>query len=122
YGLGQVVYMGTDNTWRWREGSGGVLHPLIWSQIIQHLALQHLLGGSKRTQLSADKERYIAGERVTVFARLYDANFAPLHEPSVRGSYASTSNAAMKGDVLLRAVPDQLGMYRGDFVVSAPGG
>lgn len=119
YGLGQALYLGTDDTWRWRQEEGVVLHPLLWSQIIQRLALEHLLGGSKRTQLSADKQRYTSGERVTVLARLYDANFAPVRAALVHGSYATTD---AKSEVLLRAVPDQPGMYRGDFVVSTPGG
>lgn len=126
YGVGQVLYIGTDDTWRWRQEEGVALHPLLWSQIVQRMALQHLLGGSKRTQLSSDKERYTTGERVTVFARLYDQNFIPLKETSAQGSYlaqaAPGTAAGARQDVQMRAVPDQPGMYRGDFVASEPGG
>ena len=55
YGLGQVLYMGTDNTWRWRRNTGDQLYPLLWGQIAQKLGLHHLLGGSKRTQLTVDR-------------------------------------------------------------------
>jgi hypothetical protein len=89
------------------------------------MALAHLLGGSKRTQLSADKQHYTTGDRVTVLARLYDKSFNPVKEPSVDGSYtvetAPGQEGSPKQSVQLRALPDQPGMYRGDFVAVTPG-
>lgn len=125
YGVGQVLYIGTDNTWRWRQETGVAYYPLLWGQIIQRMALPHLLGGSKRTQLSVDKQNYGAGERVTVFARLYDQAFQPVKQPSVNGNYATQPgpgqpfSAAQR--IQLRPLPDQPGMYRGDFVAVSPG-
>ncbi|MEO6788496.1 MAG: hypothetical protein ABI318_20430, partial [Chthoniobacteraceae bacterium] len=83
YGLGQVLYMGTDNTWRWRRNAGDQLYPLLWGQIAQKLGLHHLLGGSKRTQLTVDRQNYTTGERVTVYARLYAADFSPVKDQIV---------------------------------------
>ena len=87
------------------------------------MALTHLLGGSKRTQLTSDKTRYNTGDRVTVYARLYTESYEPVKEPSMRGSFVVRDQkvASEKADVVLRAVPDQPGMYRGDFVAVAPG-
>jgi hypothetical protein len=125
YGVGQVLYIGTDDTWRWRQETGVAYYPLLWGQIIQRMALAHLLGGSKRTQLSADKQHYTTGERVSVFARLYDQNFDPVKLSSVTGAYvikaAPGQPEAPGQSVQLRALPDQPGMYRGDFVPLAPG-
>jgi uncharacterized membrane protein len=125
YGVGQALYLGTDDTWRWRQEEGIAYHRQFWSQIVQRMAIEHLLGGSKRTQLSTDKQRYTTGERVTVFARLYDANFAPITEPSVEGYYiaatAPGAPAGVKQDVSMRAVPDQPGMFRGEFITTEAG-
>lgn len=127
YGLGQVLYVGTDNTWRWRRNSDERFYPILWGQIAQKLGLAHLLGGSKRTQISADKQSYFVGERVTIYARLYTADFNPLKDASVEGSYAvKGADGAAPADssrqsVTLRVVPDQPGMYRGDFTVLTPG-
>jgi hypothetical protein len=127
YGLGQVLYVGTDNTWRWRRNSDERFYPVLWGQIAQKLGLAHLLGGSKRTQISTDKQSYSVGERVAIYARLYTADFNPLKDASVEASYAVKSadggapvDASRQG-VTLRAVPDQPGMYRGDFTVLTPG-
>ncbi|MBV8781845.1 MAG: hypothetical protein JO353_10645, partial [Phycisphaerae bacterium] len=44
YGVGSVLYIGTDDTWRWRKNVGDKYYTLLWGQIIQRLALPHLLG------------------------------------------------------------------------------
>ncbi|EDY20094.1 hypothetical protein CfE428DRAFT_2683 [Chthoniobacter flavus Ellin428] len=127
YGLGQVLFVGTDNTWRWRRNADERYYSILWGQIAQKLGLAHLLGGSKRTQISTDKQSYSVGERVTVYARLYTADFNPLKDASVEGSYvvkapdAATAPDSSRQNVTLRAVPDQPGMYRGDFTVLTPG-
>jgi hypothetical protein len=123
YGLGQVLYLGTDNTWRWRRNTGDRHYPLLWGQIAQKLGLHHLLGGSKRTQLSVDKRSYTAGERVAIYARLYGTDFAPVRDATVEAGYSVRVGGAPgpQQDVVLRAVPDQPGMYRGEFVAMLPG-
>jgi uncharacterized membrane protein len=127
YGLGQVLYVGTDNTWRWRRNTDERYYPILWGQITQKLGLAHLLGGSKRTQLSVDKQSYATGDRVTIYARLYSPDFNPLKDATVEGNFAvkpvgqeAPANASRQS-VTLRAVPEQPGMYRGDFTALAPG-
>jgi len=43
YGLGQVMFIGTDNTWRWRKNAGDFYYTLIWGQISQRISIQRLL-------------------------------------------------------------------------------
>lgn len=127
YGLGQVLYVGTDNTWRWRRNADERFYPILWGQIAQKLGLAHLLGGSKRTQLSVDKQSYSTGDRVTVYARLYGTDYKPLTDASIEGSYAvkpvgaAAAPDASRQSLTLRAVPEQPGMYRGDFTAVTPG-
>jgi hypothetical protein len=125
YGVGQVCYVGTDNTWRWRRNIGDALHATLWGQIVQRLSLPHLLGESKRIQLTADKRNYATGERVTIFARLFAENYEPVVESSARGWYtlrsANGNATGAREAVTLRPVPDQPGMYRGEFTAPAPG-
>ncbi len=127
YGLGQVLYVGTDNTWRWRRNADERFYPILWGQMAQKLGLSHLLGGSKRTQLTVDKQNYVTGDRVTVYARLYSPDFKPLTDASIDGSYTikaigeATAPDASRQGLTLRAVPEQPGMYRGDFTAITPG-
>jgi hypothetical protein len=125
YGVGQVFYLGTDNLWRWRKDEGAEEYPLLWGQIVQGAALAHLLGSSKKTQLSVDKEEHNVGDPVTVFARLYNDSFQPIADPQVQAEYTVLTGVAgeegEKQEVMLRAVPEQPGMYRGDFVALKAG-
>jgi len=122
YGVGQVLFVGSDNLWRWRRNEGAALHTNLWTRLVQRLALPHLLGGSKRTQLTADKEKYAAGDRVTLYARLYSDAFEPMRDPVVDASVSTgEGTTAARRDIQLRPVPDQPGMYRGEFVATTTG-
>ncbi len=122
YGLGQVMYVGTDNTWRWRKNAGDFYYTLIWGQISQRISIQRLLGVSKKTQLSTDKQSYYTGDRVTVYARLYSGvGFEPVQEPSIKASFAVKTGTGPRAEVTLRPVPDQAGMFRGEFIAPAAG-
>jgi hypothetical protein len=130
YGMGQVLFIGTDNLWRWRKNAGDYFHARLWGQMVQRMAMSHLLGASKRTQLLTDKETYNAGDRVTVYARLFDETFKPVTDPTIKGFYlqgseavtAPVRNPGPTGTAIpLRMMPDQPGMYRGEFIASAPG-
>jgi hypothetical protein len=121
YGLGQVMYVGTDNTWRWRRNVGDLYYTTIWGQIAQRVSLQRLLGGSKRTQLTTDRQNYMTGDRVSLYARLYTAGFEPIQEPSVKGLYTIKGAQGTPAEVTLRGVPEQPGLYHGEFIVALPG-
>lgn len=121
YGLGQVMFVGTDNTWRWRRNVGDRYYSLLWGQIIQRMALPHLLGQAKRTQLTADRKSYSSGERITVYARLYNETYQPITESLVRGFVVPAGAAGPRLPVQLRPMPEQPGMYRGELTAPAPG-
>lgn len=120
YGLGQSLFVGTDNTWRWRRNVGDRHYYTFWGQIIQRLSLSHLLHGSRRTQISLDRPTYAAGDRVQVHARLYRAGFEPVMDRSVKAFFQSRGDT-LRLPVELRPVPDQQGLYRGNFSAPAPG-
>ena len=77
YGLGQVLYVGTDNTWRWRRNVGDLYYTRFWGQVNQRMAQQRFIGTDKRTQISLNKQNYMTGDRVRVYARLYQAGYEP---------------------------------------------
>ncbi len=123
YKLGQVIFVGTDNTWRWRRNKGDEFYITLWGQMIQRVAMPHLLG-SKRTQLSADKKQYASGDRVTIFARLYDSTYEPVTLDTVKGYYqiaGGDGTSPTEREVSLRPVPEQKGMYKGEFIAPAAG-
>ena len=126
YGLGQALFMGTDSTWRWRKNVGDKYFTLLWSQVVQRMALSRLLGEAKRTQLSSDRQNYFIGDRVKVYARLYTASYDPVNEAQVTGHYTARDSKVAgnigEREVMLRPLPGQPGMYRGEFVAPAEAG
>jgi hypothetical protein len=117
YGLGQVLFIGTDETWRWRKNDLIPIHDGLWSQIIQRLGLPNLMGLSQRVQLTSDKDDYFTGDHALIYARIYDDNFQPLAANSIEGSF--TSDRGASGSFTLSPVPGQAGLFTSDLV--APG-
>jgi len=130
YGLGQVMYLGTDNFWRWRRRVGDRIYTAIWGQIAQRMALQRLATGLKATQLSIDETRYVVGDRVQVFARLFTrAGYDPFQteiDPKtnqrkpVIAEYTRAGDPA-KGIVQMRQVEGRPGLFVGEFTAPAEG-
>jgi hypothetical protein len=65
YGLGRVLYLGVDSTWRWRYRIGDTYHHRFWSQIIRWAA-----SDKPQTQFGTRAPVYAEGENVEVFVRL----------------------------------------------------
>ncbi|MBL9126793.1 MAG: hypothetical protein JNL97_04060, partial [Verrucomicrobiales bacterium] len=131
YGVGQSMFVGTDNLWRWRRNEGESFYVSVWARVVQRLAIHHLVTGSRRTQLSLDRTSALRGEKIAVTGRLFTSSFEPLSEPIVRARWEPGPGSGARGatnapgaagfDLPLRAVPDQPGVYRGEIVASAPG-
>ena len=119
YGLGQVLYVGTDNTWRWRRNVGDLYYTRFWGQVNQRMAQQRFIGEDKRTQISLNSQNYLSGDRVRAYARLYQEGYEPWDEEQVRGVYATSDGT--QSEVMLKAVVGKPGLYFGEFIAPAAG-
>jgi hypothetical protein len=122
YGAGQVLWIGTDELWRYRRNTMEQSYLTFWGQTIQRMSLAHMLGSSKRAQLRSDKEEYASGDPVSIEARLYDTQMAPLTAPTIKG-LVLRKGAAQEAprEIVLRQVPSQDGRYRAEFVAPEAG-
>lgn len=75
YGRGIVMFVASDETWRWRFNEADKYFGRFWGQVVYQLGLPHVLGG--KTQLIADGD-FFKGKPTKVYARLYGANHTPL--------------------------------------------
>lgn len=119
YGKGQVLFVGVDETWRWRHRPGPAHHRRLWGQAVGYLSLAHLLGASNRIQIDTDRSEYVVGEEVQIVARVLDANYRPVAAEAVeavieRGDLQRTT-------VSLAAQEGQPGVFQGPFVPAATG-
>src|SRR3989442_5994555 len=85
YGKGQVMWLGTDETWRWRWNYQDKYFDRLWGQIIYQLGLPSMLGdGSKRTQMALDRSQAVYGAKPSeIFVRLLDKDFNPRKDTKV---------------------------------------
>ncbi len=128
YGTGQTLFVGTDETWRWRRNIGEKYYTRLWGQVFLRLGLPRLLGASRLTQLVTERKNYVSGEKVTISGRLYRSGFQPVLDAAVKGTVTinpdqpgSANAAGLKQDVSLQASPGRPGYYEGEFVVTTPG-
>jgi uncharacterized membrane protein len=128
YGLGQSLYIGFDETYRWRSKVGEKYYTQIWSQIIQALTSQHTQGAAL-TQLKTDKASYFTGDKVRISGRVFQTGFVPLTDAEVPGTLTFTPEAkpdqpapaAQTKEVRLQAIPDRPGEYRADVTPQIAG-
>lgn len=125
FGAGQVIYFGTDETYRWRSRTGESIYLGFWGQIIQSLSLHRLSGASQLVQLRTQSPRYFVGEDVTVSGRIYQKNYEPLATPSVAATLTSVENESggegTKRELSLAMNPANPGEYSTTFKVDEPG-
>ncbi|MCP4847587.1 MAG: hypothetical protein GY899_06550 [Verrucomicrobiaceae bacterium] len=122
YGAGEVMWIGTENTWRWRRNTGDLYHTRFWGQVVQRMAGRRLATGSRRTELRSDRTVAREGERFTVFARLLDQSFQPRSDESIKAILNDSGNQpGPQRTVTLRAIPGSPGEYRAEFPAGQPG-
>lgn len=125
YGKGQVLFLGSDETWRWRSAEqGDKLHGRFWGQVIYQMGLPHLVGTPKRLQLSLERPENVLGRPGHVYARVFDAEFRPYGGQKVVARLERLDAPAGEERVrtlVLEAVPGQAGDFQALLANDAPG-
>jgi len=70
YGLGKVLWVGTDGTWRWRYRAGDAFHHRFWGQVVRWAASRQLGAGNPFVRFGAVKPRVAEGDGVRIQARV----------------------------------------------------
>jgi len=114
YGQGAVLYLGFDETYRWRSKTGETYYSKIWNQIIQAFAIDRQLASSPQIQLQPDRAEYQVGERARISGRLFDREYRPLTEDSVPATWKIRRPDGTTGppvNALLLSLPGRPGEY-----------
>jgi hypothetical protein len=124
YGKGEVLFLGVEEMWRWRDNTGDRLTARFWGQVVAQLGLPHLLGNARRTQMDIERREAVLGRPGSVKARLLDSRYEPLLLPTVKATLVHL-DAPRTGErtrpVLLQRIPGQPGEYRGGLPNDVPG-
>ncbi len=113
FGAGSVLYVGTDETWRWRNGRGEAYPERFWVQLLRAMARPSLGVGPEDVRVAVDPQRCTVGDAVRVEVELPtgDARATVMLEASSGGD----------STVELEARRTQAGTLETTFVAERPG-
>lgn len=117
FGRGQVLYLGTDETWRWRANVGEKYFARFWGQVVYQLGLPRLLGGARRVQFSFDRMEQLVGQPSFLYARAYDQEYQPITDAKLPARLVPLDRTGKPSGepvvpVALEAIAGQPGDYR----------
>jgi len=125
YGLGTVLYLGSDNFWRWRSAENVEdFHRIFWGRLVQQMAMTKLLSTSQLVNLSAERSNYVTGDQVRVLGRIFDPGYEPATAASLSATVEFTpgdGGPETSSGFSLRQVRGQPGLYEGSFPATAAG-
>jgi hypothetical protein len=84
YGQGRVLYLATDETWRWRYGVADLYHQRFWNQISGWVMRSPFVVSGTYISLDAGKRVYSADESVVVRAKVLNESSQPLENGIVQ--------------------------------------
>jgi uncharacterized membrane protein len=126
YGKGQAIFMGSDETWRWRWNHQDKYFVRFWGQIIYQLGLPSLLGdNARRVQVALERSQATLGSKGSVFVRLLNKGHTPRTDAQVEATldYLDARDAKDRTrKVMLYSVgKDRPGEYAALLVHDRPG-
>lgn len=115
YGAGQVLYIGTDETWRWRKLPGGEYHRRLWSQIVTQTGLDHVMAGQGigRVQIETASRELTLGSEAPVIANVLGIDNRPLVAEQIRAVLVAEDGREDK--IVLRAEGARRGVFSGSW-------
>ncbi|MFQ3592517.1 MAG: hypothetical protein SNJ82_04915 [Gemmataceae bacterium] len=124
YGKGEVMYVGIEETWRWRDNTGDKFTARFWGQVAMQLGLPHLLGNARRSQLELERGEPILGRPGAVKGRFLDSNYEPITRSTVRAQLVNLDakdDTSRRREVVMQRILGQPGEYRAALAHDQPG-
>jgi len=125
YGQGQAIFLGTDETWRWRFNVQDKHFIRFWGQLIYQSGLPSLAGETAaRMRAALERAEAVLGQPGSVFVRLLDKSFNPRRDPQVEATleYIDAKPGQERSrKVTLQAIAGRPGEYRALLEHDRPG-
>ncbi|MEZ6241949.1 MAG: hypothetical protein R3B57_02805 [Phycisphaerales bacterium] len=104
YGAGRIVYVATDEIWRWRYGRGEDLPERFWLPIVRMLGREGLTRSGRSALLVASPERAETGAPIRIGLELLDQSLVDAAPASIR--IELTAHESGGAPVELRLAPE----------------
>jgi len=109
HGLGKVMMLCFDRTWRLRYRVGDLRHHRFWGQVIRWATAGKLPAGTHLVKLGTDKTRYPPHSRPIVRAKIVRKDLTPVITKEV--AVKVIKNGKVIGRYPMRYLKDSPGMY-----------
>ncbi|MBL8733765.1 MAG: hypothetical protein JNN13_15445 [Planctomycetes bacterium] len=119
YPRGNTFWLGTDETWRWRDPYAETYMDAFWRNVVRDLAKGRLQRRNDLLELSVDKNQLETGDKLRVMLRVHDAALQPA--VAVEQTIFLRDQAGATQRRILRAVPGEPGAYQGSFTMADAG-
>jgi hypothetical protein len=105
YGLGRVLFVGLDSTWRWRFKVGELYHHRFWGAAVRWAASDKpLMAGNAFVRFGTPRPVYAPADEVPVVVRLNEA-LGPVRTGLLAGARILTRTGVGNGDKAVALVP-----------------
>ncbi len=108
-GLGKVLMMNFDRTWRFRYGVGDTYHHRFWGQVTRWGAGANLRSGNEMTRLGTDRLSYTPSDPILITAKVLDTERRPVIDSEVFASVYKDENRITRQKLSYRS--DSSGIY-----------
>jgi uncharacterized membrane protein len=109
-GAGVVLYLGSDELWRWRYQVADLYHQRLWMQLGAWIAAPPFQVDEPRVSIGSDQLRYVVGEQAELRVRLRDERGALLTSMVPRAQLWQKGRQV--AELNLTADPTHPGIYR----------
>lgn len=97
YGAGRVLYVGTDEIWRWRYGRGEYYPERFWLQMVRLLGRERLARAGKSAILTVTPMRGEVARPMRIGVELIDQMLLDAAPPSLRARIQRTGDPGARG-------------------------
>ncbi len=116
YGAGRVLWMGTEESWRWRDRLGDRVHQTFWLQAMRWGLAARLRGRDTRLQASLDRPLVAVGETAEIRARAVTTGGEPVEAaPALQLDQLDAQGNAVAGSgrlVGMKHIADSAGIWQ----------
>ena len=100
YGKGRSLYIGTDETWRWRYIADGLYHRRFWLNVIDYLSAGRL--ERKRVIITTGGDHFVVGHKLKIRVEAYGRDYQPLTDEKFQIEMVDTSTGKAERITLKR--------------------
>ena len=119
-GLGKVLYLASDESWRWRNLNWHDGHSQFWGQVVRWAVGSELPAGGRYVRFGANRPRYQQTDPITITARVIREDLTPyqglsfsaIARPVALKGAATAPAATTINEARFVESPDAPGYYR----------